>query len=163
MTIAKVAGSRGELLDLLAERRRLLHRIVLTNGTFDLLHVGHVRSLQHARSLGDALVVGVNSDQSVRAYKGPKRPVVPEAERAEMLAALGCVDHVLIFDEPTAEALIRALRPEIYAKGPDYRLESLPEASAVAEVGAKFVVVGDPKDHSASDLITRLIAAHAKG
>src|SRR5436190_23795526 len=95
-------------------------RVVLTNGTFDLLHIGHVRYLEAARALGDLLVVGINSDASVRGYKGPGRPVVPQDERAEIVAALRCVDFTTIFDEPTATTLVQALQPDVYAKGGDY-------------------------------------------
>src|SRR5438105_4808715 len=108
-------------------------RLVLTNGTFDLLHIGHVRYLQAARELGDVLVVGVNSDASVRGYKGPNRPVVPQEERAEIVAALRCVDYAVIFDEPTAAQLVESLQPDIYAKGGDYAEggKALPEAEIV--------------------------------
>ena len=113
--------------------------MVFTNGCFELLHVGHIRYLQAARALGDALVVGLNSDESVRAIKGPPRPLVPQAERAELLAALGCVDYVVIFDEPTAEALVGALKPEVYVKGGDYR------AASSREQGAGSAVQGAPR------------------
>src|SRR5438093_6231289 len=112
--------SRAELKKLLATRRARHKRIVFTNGTFDLLHIGHVRYLQAARELGDVLVVGVNSDDSVRGYKGPSRPVVPQDERAEIVAALRCVDYAVIFDEPTAAQLVEVLQPDIYVKGGDY-------------------------------------------
>jgi rfaE bifunctional protein nucleotidyltransferase chain/domain len=131
-------------------------RLVLTNGTFDLLHVGHVRALDEARRLGDALVVGLNSDESVRAYKGPSRPLVPEADRAEVLCALACVDLVVIFGEATAEELVHRLRPAVYAKGRDYEGAPLPEARAAAAVGARLAFTGDPKQRSSSELIRRL-------
>ncbi len=151
----KIAPDLGELVRRL-DATRAGKTVVLSNGTFDLLHVGHVRALEAARALGDLLVVGVNSDASVRAYKGAGRPVVPEAERAELLAALECVDHVVVFGERTADALIRAVRPAIHAKGTDYRPETLPEAAAVAAVGGRIAIVGDPKDHSATDLLRRI-------
>jgi len=134
-------------------------RVVLTNGTFDLLHVGHVRALIEARALGDALVVGLNSDASVRAYKGPGRPLVPDAERAEILAALACVDLVVIFAEVSAEALIWALRPAVYAKGQDYADATFPERAAAAAVGAALRFTGDPKRHSVTDLLARIRGA----
>src|SRR4051794_40913377 len=116
-------------------------RVVLTNGCFDLLHVGHVRYLQAARRLGDFLVVGVNSDASVRALKGPARPIVPAAERAEVVAALGCVDAVVIFDAATAEPLVAALRPEVYVKGADYTEATLPEAHLVRAYGGTVALL----------------------
>jgi rfaE bifunctional protein nucleotidyltransferase chain/domain len=159
----------GEILpdrDELARRCRALQedgaRVVLTNGTYDLLHVGHLRSLVDARSRGDLLVVGVNADSSVRGYKGPGRPVIPEAERCEMLAALSCVDFVHVFAEPDVEALLRALRPDVYAKGRDYTLETLPERAVAEEVGAEIAFVGDPKDHSVTDILQRVRALPAE-
>ena len=140
----------------LAAHRAAGRSVVLTNGTFDLLHVGHVRALEGARGQGDVLVVGVNTDRSVRNYKGPGRPIVPEDERAELLACLACVDVVTFFDEPTAEALIRRVAPDGWAKGRDYSEETLPEAHVVRELGGSIAIVGDPKDHAASDFIDRI-------
>ncbi len=133
-------------------------RLVLTNGTFDLLHIGHVRYLEAARAMGDLLVVGINSDSSVRGYKGPGRPVVPQEERAEMVAALRCVDYTTIFDEPTAVALVEALQPEVYVKGGDYAPGSkpLPEAAAVTSYGGEVCIIPFVEGHSASDLIRRV-------
>ena len=133
-------------------------RVVLTNGTFDLLHIGHVRYLEAARALGDVLVVGINSDASVRGYKGPGRPVVPQSERAEVVAALRCVSYTVIFDEPTATRLVETLRPEVYAKGGDYAKggKELPEAEAVRAYGGEVVIVPFEEGHSASDLIRRI-------
>lgn len=147
----------AELVALREEWRRAGLRLVLTNGTFDLLHIGHVRYLQAARRLGDLLVVGINSDESVRGYKGPGRPVVPQAERAEIVAALRCVDNTVIFDEPTATRLVEALQPEIYAKGGDYAPGgiSLPEAPSVAAYGGEVCIVEFVQGHSASELIRR--------
>lgn len=119
---------------------RLSRQIVFTNGCFDLLHVGHVRLLQQARRCGDLLVVGVNSDRSVRQLKGPARPVVRDAERAEILAALACVDYVVIFDEDTPVETLRVLRPHIHVKGGDYRPEDLPERATLAELGARLEI-----------------------
>jgi len=132
------------------------HRLVLANGAFDLLHVGHVRYLQGAAAEGDVLVVAVNSDTSVRLSKGPDRPVVPEAERAELVAALVGVSHVIIFDDKTVEGVLRSLRPDVHAKGTDYTADSVPEAELVRELGGEVKIVGDPKDHSTTELIRRL-------
>lgn len=155
---AKVCADLDDLLRRLGPARAAGRGVVLTNGAFDLLHVGHVRSLEAAKALGDVLVVGVNSDASVRANKGAGRPVVPERERAEVVAALACVDHVVVFSETTAEALIRAVRPAVHAKGTDYRPETLPEAAVVREVGGRVAIVGDPKGHAATDLVRRVRA-----
>lgn len=133
-------------------------RLVLSNGAFDLLHVGHVRSLEDARSRGDRLVVGVNTDESVRASKGAGRPIVPEAERAELVAALRCVDLVVLFGERTAAPLIEKVRPRIHAKGRDYTTASVPEAELVRSLGGEVAIVGDPKDHATTDVIARIRA-----
>jgi D-glycero-beta-D-manno-heptose 1-phosphate adenylyltransferase len=132
--------------------------VALANGVFDLLHVGHVRYLQGAKALGARLVVAVNSDASTRAYKGPKRPVIPEAERAELIAALACTDLVVVFDELDVRAVIRALRPEVHVKGTDYTAETIPERAEVEAYGGRVAVAGDPKDHSTSALIAKLPA-----
>lgn len=129
--------------------------IVLANGCFDLLHVGHVRYLAGAKELGDVLVVGINSDRQARTLKGYGRPFMPEAERAELVAALRCVDLVTVFDEPTVENLIRAIRPDVHAKGTDYTEDSVPERDIVRECGGRVAIVGDPKDHSSTELISR--------
>lgn len=133
-------------------------RVVVTNGTFDLLHIGHVRYLEAAREFGDMLVVGVNSDASVRGYKGPSRPVVPQDERAEIVAALRCVDYATIFDEPTATTLIEALQPEVYVKGGDYAPggKPLPEAEVVQTYGGEVRIVPLVPGRSASGLIQKL-------
>jgi rfaE bifunctional protein nucleotidyltransferase chain/domain len=132
-------------------------QLVLANGCFDLLHVGHVRYLQDARSLGDALLVGINADSSVRRLKGPGRPIMTAAERAELVGSLAAVDGVVIFEEDTADALVRALRPSVHAKGTDYTAESVPEGAAVREAGGRVAIAGDPKSHATRDLI-QLIA-----
>jgi rfaE bifunctional protein nucleotidyltransferase chain/domain len=131
-------------------------RVALANGVFDLLHVGHVRYLQGAKALADALVVAVNSDASTRANKGPGRPVVPGTERAEMVAALACTDAVLLFDERDVRAILRALRPELHVKGTDYTPDTIPERDEVLAYGGRVAVAGDPKDHSTTDLVSRL-------
>jgi D-glycero-beta-D-manno-heptose 1-phosphate adenylyltransferase len=132
-------------------------RITLANGCFDLLHVGHVRYLHAAKELGGRLVVALNSDDSVRALKGEGRPLMAAAERAEILAALADVDAVVVFPERDVRALIREIRPDVQAKGTDYTADSVPEADIVREYGGRVAIVGDPKDHSATEIIrTRL-------
>jgi rfaE bifunctional protein nucleotidyltransferase chain/domain len=129
---------------------------VLANGCFDLLHVGHVRYLEAARALGDVLVVAVNSDEQVRAIKGEGRPLVPERERAEVVASLRAVDLVTIFQEPTVEQLLLSIRPDIHAKGTDYTEETVPERDIVRSYGGRVCIVGDPKDHSSTDMARRV-------
>ena len=153
-----MAGSVEDLETLrtrLAGRRARGEQIVLTNGVFDLLHVGHLRSLRAARGLGDVLVVGVNRDISVRGLK-PGRPLVPEDERAELVAALEPVDYAVLFGERTADALIRAVKPDVYVKGGDYTPDTLPERASVAEAGARLVLVPLLPEHSTTLLIARL-------
>jgi D-glycero-beta-D-manno-heptose 1-phosphate adenylyltransferase len=128
-------------------------RITLANGGFDLLHVGHVRYLQAAKALGGKLIVAINSDASVRALKGEGRPIMPENERAEIVAALADVDAIVIFPELDVRSIIRELRPDIQAKGTDYTADSVPERDTVAEYGGRVEIVGDPKDHSTSEII----------
>lgn len=148
--------SRDALEQRLEEHRRRGERIVLANGYFDLLHVGHIRYLEGARREGDVLVVGVNSDASERALKGDGRPILPAQARAELVAALEAVDYVVIFDEPDVEALLTALRPQVHAKGTDYTAESVPERELAARLGVRVAIVGDPKRHSTRELLTRL-------
>ena len=128
----------------------------VANGAFDLLHVGHVRYLRAARELADLLIVGVNTDRSVRLSKGPSRPVMPERERAEIVDALRCVDLVVLFDEQDAAALLTALRPDLHVKGTDYTAEGVPERALVERLGGRTVIAGDPKDHSTTELVARL-------
>ena len=149
--------SRDQLKERVAEWRRDGARVTLANGCFDLLHVGHVRYLRAARELGGKLVVAINSDDSVRGLKGPGRPLMPAEERAEILAALADVDAVVIFPEKDVRAIIREIRPEFQAKGTDYTVESVPERDVVEACGGRVAIVGDPKDHSATEIIrTRL-------
>jgi rfaE bifunctional protein nucleotidyltransferase chain/domain len=149
--------TREQLQDRVAEWRRSGARITLANGCFDVLHVGHVRYLHAARELGGKLVVAVNSDESVRTLKGAGRPVMPAEERAEILSALADVDAVVIFPEKDVRAIIREIRPDFQAKGTDYTVESVPERSEVEACGGRVAIVGDPKDHSATEIIrTRL-------
>lgn len=144
---------REELRQRVAEWRSAGDRVTLANGCFDLLHVGHVRYLHGAKELGGRLVVAINSDDSVRALKGEGRPLMPAEERAEILAALADVDAVVIFPERDVRALIREIHPDIQAKGTDYTAESVPERDAVLEVGGRVEIVGDPKNHSATEII----------
>lgn len=145
--------SREELRRRSDEWRRAGDRIVLANGNFDLLHVGHVRYLRGAKELGGKLVVAINSDESVRQLKGEGRPVMPETERAEIVAALGDVDAVVIFPELDVRAIIREIRPDIQAKGTDYTVDSVPERDTVVECGGRVAIVGDPKDHSTTEIL----------
>ncbi len=148
---------RNRLIARVAIARRSGARIVLANGCFDILHVGHVRYLEAARGFGDMLVVAVNSDAQVRALKGEGRPFVPERERAEVIAAVRAVDLVTIFYEPTVEALLLAIRPDIHAKGTDYTPDTIPERDVVRSYGGRVAVVGDAKDHSSTDVINKIV------
>jgi len=152
-TIAKKILTRDELQRQVAEWRRAGDSITLANGAFDLLHVGHVRYLRAAKELGGRLVVAVNSDVSVRALKGEGRPLVPAEERAEILAALADVDALVIFPEPDVRAIIREIRPDVHAKGTDYTAETVPERDEVLACGGRVKIVGDPKDHSTTNMI----------
>jgi rfaE bifunctional protein nucleotidyltransferase chain/domain len=152
MLTAKVL-SRDRLKRQVAEWRRQGQSITLANGCFDLLHVGHVRYLHAAKELGGRLIVAINADESVRALKGEGRPLMPEDERAEILAALADVDAVVVFPEHDVRPLIREIRPDVQVKGTDYSADSVPERDAMQEVGGRVEIVGDPKDHSASDII----------
>jgi len=152
---------REELRQRVGDWRRAGDRITLANGCFDLLHVGHVRYLRAAKELGGRLIVAINSDDSVRALKGEDRPLMPAEERAEILAALSDVDAVVIFPEPDVRALIREIHPDIQAKGTDYTSMNVPERDVVIECGGRIEIVGDPKDHSATEIIrTRLGPRH---
>jgi len=148
--------TREELSERIASARSSGARIVLANGCFDVLHVGHVRYLAGARELGDILVVGINSDEQLAIQKGAGRPVLPAMERAEIVAALESVTYVTIFDEPTVEQLLLALKPDVHAKGTDYTTESVPERDVVRSYGGEVAIVGDPKDHSTTEIIARL-------
>jgi D-glycero-beta-D-manno-heptose 1-phosphate adenylyltransferase len=147
----------------IADRLRAAgQRIVLANGCFDLLHVGHVRYLEAARALGDALFVGINDDAAVARLKGPGRPLMPAAERAEVLSALRAVDHVVVFEDDTADKLVAAIRPAIHAKGTDYTVDSVPERETVRAHGGRVVIVGDPKDHATRDAIQTIVERFAR-
>ena len=149
---------RNRLIARVAIARKNGARVVLANGCFDILHVGHVRYLEGAKALGDLLVVGVNSDAQVREQKGEGRPFIPERERAEIIAAVRAVDFVTIFQEPTVEQLLLAIRPDIHAKGTDYTEETVPERDVVRSYGGRVAIVGDPKDHSTTEMAKRVIS-----
>jgi len=148
--------AREELAARVAEWRRKGEQVVLANGCFDLLHVGHVRYLRGAKALGGKLVVAMNSDSSTRRLKGEGRPVMPEAERAEIVAALADVDAVVIFDEPDVRALISEIHPDVQAKGTDYTRDSVPERDEVRAYGGRVEIVGDPKDHSTTEILGQM-------
>jgi D-glycero-beta-D-manno-heptose 1-phosphate adenylyltransferase len=147
---------RDELIERVKADRAAGARIILANGCFDVLHVGHVRYLAGARELGDVLVVGVNSDEQVARLKGAGRPVMPARERAEIVASLESVTYVTIFGEPTVEQLLLTLKPDVHAKGTDYTEETVPERAVVRSYGGRVAIVGDPKDHSTSEILTRI-------
>jgi rfaE bifunctional protein nucleotidyltransferase chain/domain len=156
-----VIATLAEAAALREQARAEGRSVAVANGAFDLFHVGHLRYLTAAKALAGQsglLVVGVNSDASVRASKGPSRPVVPEAERLEIVAALACVDCAVLFEEKTAEALLRALRPDLHVKGTDYTAQSVPERALVESLGGRTAIAGDPKDHSTTDLFARVRA-----
>ena len=147
---------RSEVADLGERLRKAGRKVAFANGCFDLFHVGHVRYLEDARRQGDVLVVGVNSDRSVKQLKGEGRPLLPEDARAELLAAMECVDYVAIFDDVTAENILRDLRPDVHCKGTDYTEATVPEREVVRSWGGRVVIVGDPKDHSTRDVLARI-------
>ena len=147
---------RDQIVARISIERKNGAKIVLANGCFDLFHVGHIRYLEGAKALGDCLIVGLNSDAQVRKLKGENRPYMAENERAEIIAALRFVDFVTIFNEPTVEELIRAVRPDFHAKGTDYTIETVPESEIVREIGGQTAIVGDPKNHSSTELIEKI-------
>ena len=153
--------NRGQLKQQVATWRQRGETITLSNGCFDLLHVGHVRYLHAAKRLGGRLIVAINSDESVRALKGNGRPLMPAEERAEILAALADVDAVVIFPERDVRALIQEIRPDIHAKGTDYAADTVPERDVVLECGGRVEIVGDPKDHSATEIIRSRMGRHS--
>jgi rfaE bifunctional protein nucleotidyltransferase chain/domain len=148
--------SREQLERRVAAERAAGRTIAFANGCFDLLHVGHVRYLESAAREGDVLIVAINDDESVRALKGPGRPILSAADRAELVAALRCVDFVVIFSEPTVGPLLIALKPDVHCKGTDYTVDSVPERDVVRGYGGRIAIVGDPKDHSTRDLLARI-------
>jgi rfaE bifunctional protein nucleotidyltransferase chain/domain len=148
--------TRDELIERVRQDRSRGLTIAFANGAFDLLHVGHIRYLEAAKREADRLVVAINDDESVRGLKGPSRPVLPEADRAELVAALRAVDYVVIFHEPTVTPLLELLKPDVHCKGTDYTVDTVPERDTVHAYGGRIAIVGDPKDHSTSELLTRL-------
>jgi len=161
-----MVAARQKILSLAAavrhldDQRQRGRRVVLANGCFDVLHVGHVRYLEGARAEGDFLVVGVNADSSVRALKGAGRPILPAAARAELVAALAAVNLVVLFDDLTVEPLLEALRPHVHAKGTDYTAATVPEREVAARLGIRVAIVGDPKRHSTRELLARISESH---
>lgn len=153
---------REQLRHLVEEWRRAGDTVILCNGAFDLLHVGHVRYLRGAKALGGRVVVAVNSDASVKALKGEGRPIMPEQERAEIVAALESVDAVVVFPESDVRAIIREIRPDVQAKGTDYRRESVPERDVMAECGGRVEIVGDAKNHSTTELLRSKLTQERK-
>lgn len=151
-----------ELLAQIAADRQAGMTVAFANGCFDLLHVGHVRYLQGARAEGDRLVVAVNSDSSVRRLKGEGRPILNEAARAELVAALACVNYVVVFDDPTVDRLLTMIKPDVHCKGTDYTVDTVPERETVRAYGGRVAIVGDPKDHSTRALLTRLAGSAAE-
>jgi rfaE bifunctional protein nucleotidyltransferase chain/domain len=131
--------------------------VVFANGCFDLLHVGHVRYLAGAKSLGDILIVGINGDDGIAALKGDGRPLQGARERMEIVASLACVDYCLVFDSPTVDGILEELKPDIHAKGTDYTEDSVPEKNTVMSYGGRVAIAGDPKDHSSRDLIKTIV------
>ena len=148
--------SEGDLVAAVERDRAAGHTISLANGCFDLLHVGHVRYLQGAAAEADRLVVAVNNDESVRRLKGVGRPILPEQDRAELVAALRGVSFVVVFADATVERLLRLIRPDVHCKGTDYTVDSVPERAVVQSYGGRTAIVGDPKDHSTRELIARI-------
>jgi rfaE bifunctional protein nucleotidyltransferase chain/domain len=145
-----------QLVDAIAGERRAGRTIAFANGCFDILHVGHVRYLEGAKREGDVLVVAINDDASVRALKGPGQPILPGTARAELVDALRPVDYVVLFPEPTVERLLRLIKPDVHCKGTDYTVDTVPERAVVREYGGRIAIVGDPKDHSTRDLLSKL-------
>ena len=148
--------SRAELVEIVRRDRTQKLTIAFANGAFDLLHVGHIRYLEGAKREADRLVVAINSDRSVRELKGPNRPILSEADRAELVASLRAVDYVVVFDEPTVAPLLELLKPDVHCKGTDYTVDTVPERETVRAYGGRIAIVGDPKDHSTTDLLSRL-------
>jgi len=152
----RVFSSDAELAQVIEADRRAGRVVGFANGCFDILHVGHVRYLEGAKALVDRLIVAVNDDDSVRGLKGEGRPVMPGVARAELLAALRCVDYVILFGESTVGRLLQELKPDVHCKGTDYTIDSVPEREIVRAYGGRTAIVGDPKDHSTRDLLARI-------
>ena len=154
--MGKIVKDRAELKKIVEQLQKQGKTVVFTNGCFDLIHVGHVRCLRAAKQQGDMLIVALNDDESVRKFKRTSGPVAPEDERAEVVAAFEYVDYVTLFSEPSADALLDYLRPDVHAKGTDYAYETVPERNTVLGYGGRIAIVGDPKQHSSSDLLARV-------
>lgn len=154
-----VVISEAELIEAVARDRADRRTIAFANGCFDLLHVGHVRYLQGAAAEADRLIVAVNTDASVRGLKGPDRPVLPEHDRAELVAALRGVSYVVLFSDPTVERLLLLLKPDVHCKGTDYTVETVPERAVVQSYGGRTAIVGDPKQHNTRELIAKIAAS----
>ncbi len=152
----KKVCSLDELPNLVEKLKKDNKKIVFANGCFDILHVGHTRYLEQAKSLGDILIVGLNDDESESQLKGQGRPVMPEEDRIEIVAALECVDYVVLFSDPTVENLLRIIKPVIHAKGTDYTAETVPERDIVLSYGGQIAITGDRKNHSTSDIISKI-------
>ena len=153
---ARIVVDRTALRDVVRQHQSAGRRVVFANGCFDLVHVGHVRYLEGAKACGDVLLVALNDDESVRALKGASRPIAPIGERMELIAALACVDLVTRFGEETVDDLLRDLRPDVHAKGTDYTVETVPERETVLAYGGEIAIVGDPKDHSSTQILAKL-------
>ena len=154
--MSRIITDRAELRREVEALHRAGKTIVLANGAFDVIHVGHVRYLQGAEAEGDVLVVAVNGDESIRRYKDASRPLQPLAERMEIVAAFGCVGIVTCFDEPTCDAMLELVRPAVHAKGPEYTPQNLPEYPTLKRLGIRLANVGGPKNHSSSELIEKM-------
>jgi D-glycero-beta-D-manno-heptose 1-phosphate adenylyltransferase len=152
----------GELKELVHKYQKVGKRVVFANGCFDLIHVGHVRYLEDAKGQGDLLIVGINSDVSVERLKGYGRPLQSEAERCEILGSFDCVDYIVVFNDPTVDALLLDLKPDVHAKGTDYTEDNVPERDTVASYGGKVAIVGDAKDHSTRDLINDILSRFSR-
>lgn len=161
-TSSKRLHDEAELAALVSQLRQEGRTIALTNGCYDLLHVGHLRALAGAKETAEVLIVALNADSSVRQWKGEGYPIVSEDERAELMAGFSCVDHVFVFTDPSVDGLLELIRPDAYCKGPEYSLENLPEAETVRRLGIRYCNVGDPKDHSSTSLAEQVAQAQAK-
>ena len=156
MTGAKIYLDHQGLMAVLSEHKKRGQKIVLTNGCFDLIHVGHIRCLKGAKAEGDILVVGINSDESVRLNKEQGRPLMPERERLELLSSIVYIDYLTLFHEPTVDELLKKVRPHVFAKGTDYTAGNVPERETALSVNARVAIVGDPKDHSSTEYIKKI-------
>lgn len=152
----RVLSNDQDLKEAIEADRRAGRVVGFANGCFDILHVGHVRYLEGAKALVDRLIVAVNDDASVRGLKGEGRPILPGSARAELIAALRCVDYVVLFGESTVGRLLQELQPDVHCKGTDYTVDSVPEREIVRAYGGRTAIVGDPKDHSTRDLLARI-------